>query len=226
MNKSNLDLFKQALSEGLSNRIDRAINECDTAVVCSKKHNVAMRTIIRGKIPQSRAGTPKTRWIIAAILVAALILTGCAIRFRERVIGFIEEMVGSNIRLTPEDKDEFKVRIDERYEFAYVPEGYVFKDSQFSPAVYMQTFVNSDGTPLICDQIASGSGSLNFTYDGNDKTLLNVNGYEVYHRIVDTASILYCYMWTKDGYTFMISAHEEIPLNDLALMVSSVRLEQ
>ena len=223
MNKSNLDLFKQALSEGLSNRIDRAINECDTAVVCSKKHNVAMRTIIRGKIPHNRTVTPKMRWIIAAILVAALLLTGCALKFRDKIIGFIEEIIRFDVRLTPEDKNDFKDRIYERYEFSYVPEGYVFKDSQFSPVVYRQTFINDVGTLLICDQITPGNGNLYFTYDGNDKTLLNVSGYEVYHRTVD---VMYYYIWNRDGYTFMVSAYEEISLDNLSLMVNGVRLEQ
>ena len=226
MNKSNLDLFKQALSEGLSSKIESVVRECQGEIRCSKKHAIAMRTIIRGKIPHNRTATPKMRWIIAAILVAALLLTGCAIRFREKIIGFIEEIIRFDVRLTPEDKDAFKDRIDERYELSYVPDGYVFNDSQFSPSVYMQTFVNSDGTLLIFDQIAAGSGSIYFTYDGNDKILLNVSGYEVYHRIVETAGVMYYYVWNVDGYTFKISSYEEISLDDLALMVSGVRLEQ
>ena len=111
MNKSNLDLFKQALSEGLSSKIESVVSECQGEIRCSKKHAIAMRTIIRGKIPHNRTSTPKMRWIIAAILVAALLLTGCALKFRDKIIGFIEEIIRFDVRLTPEDKNDFKDRI-------------------------------------------------------------------------------------------------------------------
>ena len=39
MDKSNLELFKQAISEGLSEKFDSVVDSCTEKIVCSEKHN-------------------------------------------------------------------------------------------------------------------------------------------------------------------------------------------
>ena len=43
MDKSNLELFKQALSEGVSKKFDQMADECTEEIKYSKKHELAMR---------------------------------------------------------------------------------------------------------------------------------------------------------------------------------------
>ena len=46
MDKSNLELFKQAISDGLSKKFDSVVNSYTDEIVCSEQHNLAMRTIV------------------------------------------------------------------------------------------------------------------------------------------------------------------------------------
>ena len=54
MDKSNLELFKQAISEGLSEKFDSVADSYTDEIICSEKHKLAMRTIVYGKpIPRA-----------------------------------------------------------------------------------------------------------------------------------------------------------------------------
>jgi hypothetical protein len=79
MNKSDLELFKQALSEGLSESFDSVVDGYTGEIVCSKRHELAMRTIVYGKTSERRILSPKERRIIAILIAVALMLTGKAV---------------------------------------------------------------------------------------------------------------------------------------------------
>ena len=92
MDKSNLELFKQAISEGLANRFDSVVNSYTDEIVCSEKHNMAMRTIVYGKADAKRVWSPKMKRIIAILVAAALVLTSCGIIFRNEIREIFEEV--------------------------------------------------------------------------------------------------------------------------------------
>ena len=52
MDKTNLELFKQALEEAISNRFDKMVEECSEEIIFSERHLRAMHTIIYGSINQ------------------------------------------------------------------------------------------------------------------------------------------------------------------------------
>ena len=54
MGKSNLELFKQALNEAVSNKFDKMADECTEEIVYSDRHKLAMRTIVYGKTDNKR----------------------------------------------------------------------------------------------------------------------------------------------------------------------------
>ena len=222
MSKSNLDLFKQALTEGLSNRIDFAVNECYIDINYSKKHTIAMRTILHGKIREKRSITPKMKWVIAIVLSAALILTGCAIKFREYILGFIEEIKHSYSNLIYSEKNNTPNALEEIYEFTCVPEGYVLKDSIASPTMHKQSFINSEGTVLNCLQMSLHSIIL-LDSDDTDKEILKIGNYDVYHRIVSNMDY---YLWNDGKYAFEVSAHTELTIEEITAIVNGVRLKQ
>ena len=74
MDKTNLELFQQALNEGLSNRFDSLAEEYTGEIVCSRKHKLAMRTIVYGKAGGARAWSPRMRRVVAILVAAALLL--------------------------------------------------------------------------------------------------------------------------------------------------------
>ena len=47
MTKENIELFKQAICEGLSNKIDQCIAEYDKDIEVTEEHKIAMNRIFR-----------------------------------------------------------------------------------------------------------------------------------------------------------------------------------
>ena len=224
MTDTNLDLLKKALTEGLSRKIDQVTSSYIGEVECSKKHTVAMRTIVRGKIPGKHVLTPKLKWAIAIVLSATLMLTGCAIKFRERIAGFIEEIFGTTITLTYADKKNAKTTIEEEYEFTYVPEGYVFISS-FTEASTHRTYnyVNGDGKILDYTQIASGSAAMGVHTNSKEHTIYKIGEYEIYYRSYSEKTLI---MWNHNGYTFSVISDIELTLEEFTAIVNGVVLKQ
>ena len=84
MKKSNLELFKCALNEAVSEKFDEMAAECTEKIVCSEKHKLTMRTIIYGK-RERQPWSLKRKIVVAILIAAALLLTGCGIIFRDEI---------------------------------------------------------------------------------------------------------------------------------------------
>ena len=220
MTETNLNLFKKALTEGLSNKIDLVTDGYTAEVKCTKKHTIAMRTILRGKMPGEHIHTPRLKWVIAIALSVALILTGCAIKFREKIAGFFTEIFGSTIEMTYADQENAKVNIDDPYEFTYVPDGYVLESSQTEAlTLHRYIFVNSDMMYLICDQIAPGSSAMGVYNDNKTPEIYKIGEYEIYCKNYSGGSV---YVWNNSGYTFMVTSHKELTIEDITYIVNGV----
>ena len=220
MTETNLNLFKKALTEGLSNKIDLVTDGYTAEVKCTKKHTIAMRTILRGKMPGEHIHTPRLKWVIAIALSAALILTGCVIKFREKIAGFFTEIFGSTIEMTYADQENAKVNIDDPYEFTYVPDGYVLESSQTEAlTLHRYIFVNSDMMYLICDQIAPGSSAMGVYNDNKTPEIYKIGEYEIYCKSYTRTSL---YIWNKDGYTFMVTSDKDLTIEDITYIVNGV----
>ena len=124
MDKSNLELFKQALNEAVSNKFDKMADECTEELVYSEKHKLAMRTIVYGKTDNKRSLSPRMRRIIAILVAAALLLTSCGIIFRNEIREIFEEFF---VKLTYESNEESQQILEEVYCLGYVPKGYDLK---------------------------------------------------------------------------------------------------
>ena len=106
MDKSNLELFKQALNEAVSNKFDKMADECTEEIVYSERHKLAMRTIVYGKADTKRVWSPKMRRIIAILIAVALLLTSCGIIFRNEIREFVEEFF---VKITYSSDEDGKV---------------------------------------------------------------------------------------------------------------------
>ena len=217
MTDTNLNLFKKALSEGLSNKIDLVTDGYTAEVKCTKKHTIAMRTILRGKMPGEHIHTPRLKWVIAIVLSAALILTGCVIKFREKIAGFFTEIFGSTIKMTYADTKNAKTTIEEEYEFTYAPEGYVLTKSTKFLSFREQIFENNEGLLLICRQLCPGSSAMGVYNDGKQEVVLNIGDYEIYCKNYPDSSV---YVWHNAGYVFMMSSDRELTNEEVTAIVT------
>ena len=134
MDKNNIELFKQAISEGLAGRLDKVVNGYTQEIACSQQHSIAMKKIVYEKTDLQKVLSPKMKKIIAILVAAALLLTGCGIIFRNEIREVIEEISEFFITLTYTDSNSNGKLIEKVYESEYV------KGECLQVSVYMDFF--------------------------------------------------------------------------------------
>ena len=154
MDKTNLELFKQALNEAVSNKFDNMVARCTEEIVCSEKHNLAMRAIVYGKTGTKRVWSPKMKRIVAILVAAALLLTSCGIIFRNEIREVFKNLFAS---ITFEG-DESKVdTIEDIYQLKYIPDGYELVEENISPLSVSYKFVDINFADLVRIDVTSSS---------------------------------------------------------------------
>ena len=219
MDKSNLELFKQALAEGVSNKFDSIANCCTDEIVCSDRHALAMRTIIYGKVESRRYLSLNMRRIIAILVAAALLLTGCGIIFRNEIREIIRE---SFIKLTYSEQSNTGAVIEEIYEFTYVPEGYYLDSSIITPTMVRNVYVDSQGNQIRFDQCPANSSNFQIDSEHGYTDYLNVDNNKVYYR--QTLEHNY-YLWNDGKYFIEIVSSKAISIDEFLLLIEGVNVQ-
>ena len=88
-NKTNEELFKQALIDGVNMRIDRELANCEEDVVFSRRHMRAMRRILKGEEPRKPISK---KMVVILVAAAVLLLASCAIIYRDQIRDFITDV--------------------------------------------------------------------------------------------------------------------------------------
>ena len=200
MDKSNLELFKQAISEGLSDRFDSVVDNCTEEIVCSKKHKLAMRTIVYGKVGTERTMSPKMRKIIAILVAAALLLTSCAVIFRNEIREIFEEFF---VKITCSNSEDGQV-IEEVYQLGYLPEGYSLNDEVITPVRTQYEFTNDKEDYIWFEQkLLEGT---DFVVDNEDgySQINEISNYEIYYRYANNNHV---YVWNDYKYSMFIRSN-------------------
>ena len=219
MDKSNLELFKQAISEGLDRKIDRVVNSCTDEVVCSEKHNIAMRTIVYGKADAKRTSSPKLKRIIAILVAAALLLTSCGIIFRNEIREIFEEFF---VKLTyPCDETEGKT-IEEIYELTYLPEGYSLSNENIRPLRVRYEYKNEAGDYLWFEQkLIDGTDFVVDSENGYAK-ITEIHNYEIYYRY---ANNYHYYFWNNGKYSMGLISSQKLYNEEIFLILQGIIID-
>ena len=215
MRENDIELFKCALIEGLSNRIDRQVAECTEDVVTSASHNRAMNKIVKGSCS---FGIKK---IIALLVAAALLLTGCAVVYRDEIRTFIEEVYESFMTLKYSEQGEENKIIEEVYELTYLPEGYELKDTITSNAILRSIFVNANET-IILEQLPLDTASAYVDIEKGYKKIVEITNWEIYYR---TSPERNYYFWNVGNYYLRIVCNFELPTEELQKIVGGAKIK-
>ena len=219
MNKSNFDLFKQAISEGLTQKIDSVISEYNEKVVYSEKHELAMRTIVYGKCEKSRTLSPNTRRLIAILVAAALVLSSCGIIFRDKLSVAFREFY---LSITSSKNDVSSQLIEDIYELSYIPEGYSLNSSSVSEGEVSYIYYNENGDILSFYQNPLNGSVYNYDTENSTTTKIYINDITVYH----TDSQLHnFYLWSDGVYGFEITSAIELSREELELMIDGLKIK-
>ena len=178
MDKTNLELFKQALSEGLDNHFQSEIDNCSENIVCSRKHKIAMKAIIKGYDTNRKVWAPRTRKIVAILVAAALLLVSCAIIYRNEIRDFIEEIYESFAIVTYSDEENEEMIIEEVYVLTYLPEGYTLDKTEIASVVSRSAFLNSDGDTILFDQYILDSSNFYVDIENGYQRVVGIDNYD------------------------------------------------
>ncbi len=219
MNKSNLELFKQAIHEGLSNKIDSITNSCTEEIVCSEKHEIAMRTILHGKIGGKSTTSLKARRVIAILVAAALLLTSCGIIFRNEIREIFESIYDFFVAVSYTEEDSDAIAIEETYELGYLPEGYSLKKEDITPVRIQYKFANQNGDYFWFEQKSIDGTDFVVDSESGYTKIVEVENYEVYYRSADKK---HCYIWNDGKYSMKLSSITEFSNDEIILLVEGI----
>lgn len=217
MDKSNLELFKQALSEGVSNRFDKMAAECTEEIVCSDKHNLAMKTIIYGKADTKRRLSPKAKRLIAILVAAAILLTSCGIIFRNEIRQIFDEF----FVLLSYDSDEDDI-IEDVYELGYLPDGYSHEKEVITPVCTQYEFKNENGDYIWFEQKLLDGTDFYVDSESGYTQMNNVKDYEVYYRYTGEKHV---YVWNDSNYSMKLSSSIQISSDEIVLILKGLRIK-
>lgn len=221
MNESNLTLFKQALCEGLSNRIDHLMSECNEKAHCSRRHTIAMRTIVYGKIGEKRTITPRMRWIIAILVSAAIILTSCAIAYRDQILRIIKYIPDYVMGLTYSEEDSKGALIETAYELTYVPEGYVLTESTSSPSIVKYVFVSAKDEKIRFVQKPI-QGTVLFIDEENLNIILTHNECDIYYSVTNEQ---HSYLWNDGKYIINLLSDVKLTNDTIMSIIDGIKVK-
>ena len=218
MDKSNLELFKQALNEAISNKFDKMADECTEEIVYSERHKLAMRTIVYGKADTKRVWSPKMRRIIAILIAVALLLTSCGIIFRNEIREIFEEFF---VKLTYDGDNESTELINEVYHLSYVPEGYIIEKEQIEPTYVKYKFSNKE-TFFYFEQRAITSSDFYIDIEQGYSQINEIENYEIYYR---TANDFHWFVWNNEKYQIQLISSTQLSNDEIIRIIEGITIK-
>lgn len=220
MDKTNEELFKQAINEALTNKFQRMADACDEEIVCSRRHRKAMRAIVSGKTPR-KPMTPMNRRVVAVLIAAVLLLlAGCAIIYRNEIREFVTNIKEFFIEVKFDEGENDSQYIDEIYELTYVPEGYILKDKNINRMGVQYTFTNSDSKRIKFIQQSLDASNFHIDSEHSDNTIIEIENYTIYTR--KTGDTFY-YLWNDGRYAFKLISSENLSYDNLLLIIDGLK---
>ena len=216
MSKNDLELFKQALNEGISNRFDAMAAECTDTIECSEHHTHAMETIVYGKTEFKRTCSSKKKRLIALLVAAALLLTGCGILFRHEIREIFEDLY---VKLIYESDEEANNRINEVYVLGYVPDGFALEKETITSIYVKYKYKNESGEILLFEQHALTNSAYYIDSESGFSKIKEIDEYEVYYRSTGENHL---YVWNSDEYHLEIKASVPLLNEDIVLIFESL----
>ena len=218
MDKSNLELFQQAISDGLSKKFDSVVNSYPDEIACSEKHNIAMRTIIYGKVETKRTWSPKMKRVVAILIAAALLLTSCGIIFRNEIREIFEEFFAT---ITFSESESNSDTIEEVYKLTYLPEGYILEKENIYDLCVTYKFVDKNNNVIIFEQRVFERTSFTIDSESGYSEIKEIEEYDVYYRLTDK---YHNYIWNDGKYTMSIKSKTELSTEQIIQIIDGIKI--
>ena len=216
MDKSNLELFKQALNEAVSDKFDKMAAECTEEIVYSERHKLAMRTIVYGKTDTKRVLSPKMKRVIAILIAVALLLTSCGIIFRNEIREVFEEFF---VKLTYDGDDESTELIEDVYYLSYIPDGYILKKQHISVTYVQYKYEDQKGDFISFEQRAISLSKFYIDIEQGYSQINEIEKFDVYYRYTEKN---HHYAWNDGKYSIKIKTNTKISVDEIILLIDGI----
>ena len=216
-NKTNQELFKQALVEGVNRRLDREIATCDEEITYSRRHIKNMERIVKGKTPQK----PINKKMIAILVAAAvLLLAGCAIIYRDEIREFVTDIREFFVKIDFEDGENESRDIDEIYELTYVPEGYTLTQQDITRMGVQYVYKTTENYKIKFIQQSLDASNFYVDIEHSDNVIFEIGEYTVYFRQTNGT---YYYLWNDGKYALKLNSKEELSHETLEAIINGIK---
>ena len=219
MDKSNLELFKQAISDGLSKKFDSVVNSYTDEIVCSEQHNFAMRTMVYGKAVAKRTWSPKKRRIIAILVAAALLLTSCAVIFRNEIREVVDEFFAKYVYSGDRTDTD---AIEEVYELTYLPEGYGLKEKRIAPMCTQFKYIDESDNFIIFEQRILDKSDFTVDSESGCSKIIEIEKYDIYYRKNSEQNV---YVWTDSKCSLWLNASIELSYEEIIKIIDGITIK-
>ena len=220
MEKTNLELFRQALTEAVSSKIDSVIEGCDEEFEISDRHKTAMQAILDGTYEKKSFWKLNKAKVAAILVAAALLLASCAVIYRDEIGGFIKEVYDEYVQFVI-DKDNEGQIIEQVYEFTYVPDGYVLEETHKTPSLVRYEYEDAENNFFNCHQYVRNA-IFGFDAESEDYAVetINIGGIEI--NCTTTKQSFY-YLWSDGVYAFFVQSSQPIEYSELEKIIEGIK---
>ena len=218
-------LFKKALWEASANVYERELAECPENVKCSRRHYAKMRKILGVAIlPATSRKIKIKRRIVAALVAAVLLLTGCTTyAYREEIREFIETVFDDYIRVTYHDGEDpaAMATIEEYYILGYVPEGYELVDELERPTQTKYKWANAEGDYIILHQCNVDSMMFIMDTETEKMELIKIGEHSIYYRYTN----INYYVWNDGKYAYQLTVSDQLLEQELISIIEGLKIK-
>ena len=226
MQSSEMILFKKALWEASCNVYERELAACTEDAKCSRRHYAKMRKILGvAVLPATNRPMMIRRRVVAALIAAVLLLTGCtAYAYREEIREFIETVFEDYIRVSYRDTQEptdSKV-IEEYYTLGYVPEGYELTKTFERPTQTRYKWNNPEGAYIMFEQCHVDGSLLGMDNKAERWESVQIGNHKMHHRVSD----VYYYLWNDGVYAYKLTTSLQWDEEELIHMFENLQIKE
>ena len=226
MQSSEMILFKKALWEASCNVYDRELAACTEDAKCSRRHYAKMRKILGVTIlPATNRPMMIRRRVVAALIAAVLLLTGCtAYAYRVEIREFFETIFDDHVEVKYNGGEQSKSTdaISKYYTLGYVPEGYELVSETEKLSKIKYKWEDSNGNYILFEQCHVDSTLFGMDNKTEDWEVVQIGSQDMYHRF----SNVYYYLWNDGVYAYRLTTSVLWEEQELVRMIENLRVKE
>lgn len=219
-------LLQKALWEASANVYERELAECEQDAKCSRRHYAKMRKILGVTVlPATSRKMQIKRRIIAALVAAVLLLTGCTTyAYREEIRAIIETIFDNHVEVKYNDKEQSTSAdtIDKYYILGYVPDGYELTKTYEQPSQCKYKWENAEGAYIFLEQYHVDSVLAGMDDISKNWEIVQVGDRKIYYRF----SGAHCYFWNDGIYAYQLITSAQWEEQEVCDMIENIQVKE